>query len=557
MKRLVNIISGTCLYLLLALIVSMSSCEDDANDWTVDKNYDALFRPLTFDKSATDATSVTLRYSQIVNAKVYLFEFYKDSMEFRGENHVRTDTILKDTLTVFSENNTPMRVEYRTLFQELNGSTQYSVRMKGRDAQGKESAYVGVAFNTPDEQLFTGVEVTANSATLTWEETDRVTHLMLAKMVDTKYGEEELIELTQEDKSAYSKTLSELESGTTYRIRIYNNDALRGTYVFKTLGLGGSEILTIEATETGIIDLSTILSDFVKEKKCSNVTVQLSSGVVYNVDELKIPGLDNILFTSTEANENKRPRLVIPKKISLASPIQSLSFQFICLDGNNEANYITDWKNSSYAQSVSFMGCAIQNINRCLVRIGDGSGVFMTDITIDNCIISEVGTNGFGMINFGKNIDQLEKISITNSTLVNIGDQLMDIKGGIGEVLLENCTFYNSMDAKKELPKVFRFDNAGSIPPSPKTAIMRNLIFSGPNKGKKINSGNSNYDILNFSDNCYITSDLQEGNNRFEDINRLKQSSDELFVAPLSGDFHIKPGVGFAGTGNAGDPRWY
>ena len=131
MKRLVNRLSGACLYVLLALIVGMSSCEDDANDWTVNKNYDALFRPLTFDKSATDATSVTLRYSQIVNAKVYIFEFYTDSLEFNAENYVRTDTILKDTLTVFSESNTPMRVEYRTLFQEFNGSTQYSVRMKG------------------------------------------------------------------------------------------------------------------------------------------------------------------------------------------------------------------------------------------------------------------------------------------------------------------------------------------------------------------------------------------------------------------------------------------
>lgn len=98
-----------------------------------------------------------------------------------------------------------MRVEYRTLFQEFNGSTQYSVRMKGEDAQGKASTYVSVAFKTPDEQLFTGVEVTANSATLTWEETNRVTHLTLAQMVDTKYGEEKQIDLTSEDIVACSK----------------------------------------------------------------------------------------------------------------------------------------------------------------------------------------------------------------------------------------------------------------------------------------------------------------------------------------------------------------
>ena len=33
MKRLVNRLSGACLYVLLALVVGMSSCEDDANDW--------------------------------------------------------------------------------------------------------------------------------------------------------------------------------------------------------------------------------------------------------------------------------------------------------------------------------------------------------------------------------------------------------------------------------------------------------------------------------------------------------------------------------------------
>ena len=49
MKRLVNRLSGACLYVLLALIVGMSSCEDDANDWTVNKNYNAMSCLLTLD----------------------------------------------------------------------------------------------------------------------------------------------------------------------------------------------------------------------------------------------------------------------------------------------------------------------------------------------------------------------------------------------------------------------------------------------------------------------------------------------------------------------------
>ena len=140
MKRLVNRLSGACLYVLLALIVGMSSCEDDANDWTVNKNYDALFRPLTFDKSATDATSVTLRYSQIVNAKVYIFEFYTDSLEFNTENYVRTDTILKDTLTVFSVKELPEeewivveRPEMRIISDELFNRAQELLEQRSNE----------------------------------------------------------------------------------------------------------------------------------------------------------------------------------------------------------------------------------------------------------------------------------------------------------------------------------------------------------------------------------------------------------------------------------------
>lgn len=555
MKRLIDITIGTCLYLMLVLVIGLTSCKDDANDWPVDKSYNALFRPLTFEKSAADATTVTLRYSQIVNAKVYIFEFYTDELEFKAENYVRTDTILKDTLTVFSDSDTPMRVEYRTLFKELNGSTKYSVRMKGRNADGVESEYVSATFETQAEQLFTGVEASANAATLTWGETNKVTHLMLAQLVDGKYGEAERVDLTPEDIAACSKNLTDLQNGATYRVQIYNNDVLRGTYIFKTLGLGGSEIL--EVTETGVVDLSKLLSDFVKVKECSNVTVQLTPGAVYNVGELKIPELDNILFTSTVADENNRPQLIIPKKISMASPLQSMTFEYICLNGNNESSYLMEWNNSAYAQSISFTGCAIQNVQRCVIRIANGSGVFISNIAFDDCVISEVSTGGWGMINMGSDADQLDKISVTNSTLINIGDQLMDLRGGIGEIVMENCTFYNSADSKKELPKIFLFRNVTSTPPSPKSATMRNLIFSGPNRGKTMNGGNGDYQILEFSDNCYITSDLQEGNIGFKGITRLKQSSDDLFVDPLHGDFHIKPGAGFAGTGNAGDPRWY
>lgn len=64
-----------------------------------------------------------------------------------------------------------MRVEYRTIFKKLDGSTQYSVRMKGLSDSGLTSRYLDLAFMTTAEQLFENIETTINSVILSWKET--------------------------------------------------------------------------------------------------------------------------------------------------------------------------------------------------------------------------------------------------------------------------------------------------------------------------------------------------------------------------------------------------
>ena len=209
MKRLFNI--TICRYIcLIMLSVGWLSCDDSINDWDVDESTKGLFRPLTFEKVVNDATTVTLRYSKIVNANKYIFEFYKGELEFKEENYVRTDTILADTLTIFANSSTPMRVEYRTIFKKLDGSTQYSVRMKGLSDSGLTSRYLDLAFMTTAEQLFENIETTINSVILSWKETPDVTHLLLFPLKDASkgtYGDPETIELTAEDIENHSKRL--------------------------------------------------------------------------------------------------------------------------------------------------------------------------------------------------------------------------------------------------------------------------------------------------------------------------------------------------------------
>ena len=71
MKELFNITVWRYACLII-LCVGWLSCDDNINDWDVDESTKGLFRPLTFEKVENDATTITLRYSKIVNANKYI-----------------------------------------------------------------------------------------------------------------------------------------------------------------------------------------------------------------------------------------------------------------------------------------------------------------------------------------------------------------------------------------------------------------------------------------------------------------------------------------------------
>ena len=142
-------------YLILLSLFTMmfvSSC-NDANDWGVDASCNRLFRPLTFEVGKTTANSVSITYSYVPKATQYVFEFSEGDEEFTEVK--KSVTILADTLTAFAEATDMVKTTYRTLFDDLKGSTDYNVRMKAVSADGTESGYLADKFTTPGEQIFT------------------------------------------------------------------------------------------------------------------------------------------------------------------------------------------------------------------------------------------------------------------------------------------------------------------------------------------------------------------------------------------------------------------
>ena len=151
------------------------------------------------------------------------------------------------------------------------------------------------------------------------------------------------------------------------------------------------------------------------------------------------------------------------------------------------------------------------------------------------------------MFNFSK-AKSFKKLVIENSTLSEIGDQLMDVRFVIDEIIMDNCIFCNYTTG---MSKVFRLDK------QPNSIAVTSTVFTGTNANSKINSGYKDYSgFLDFS-GCYLTSDFQVNSIPFFNAKSLSMTSLDLFVDPMNGDFHYNPELKFEGEGKTGDPKWW
>jgi hypothetical protein len=533
------------LFLLLVAIfaaVSLISCEETVNDWSVEPDHDRLFRSTDFSINELKPTTILIRYFGVTNATSYIFEFSEgDSLLFN--NITRTVEILADTVTPYAEAETRVGTEYRTLFVDLKGTTTYSVRMKAKSATlNSESGYSQLYFNTPNEQIVTGSYPSLGGVTFTWTPGVAVTHIIYRSDVG-----EHRYDLTDAQKADGQATITGLSPGSFYSAEIMNDDAIRGRASFTTLGIPESIGFTRRVQSGEESALSTILADLAAEGK-STVALVFEGNTVYEIDRLTVPeGIDNLYLTGDVTYGDAAPELFL-HRITLSAPMSSIQGQKIDLNARlNSTNYVFDLGNANCFRNISFEDCTIRNIGRSMIR-PNNAAIDIEAIKFNNCIIQNVGISGYGFVNMGVDVANIGLLSITNSTITEIGsDRLFHLKGGVKDVVLDKIILCNYTSKSGQL---LRFDTA------PGSISVTNSIFGGTNGGNKINAGNSNYSYLEFY-GCYITSDLVVNTIPFTNINSLSISSEDLFADPLNGDFHIKPGARFAGEGKAGDPRWW
>ncbi|MDC7178112.1 DUF5123 domain-containing protein [Bacteroides cellulosilyticus] len=533
-------------YILLGIFAfSVIACEE-ANEWEVDPSHDRLFRSTKFEVKETNPTSALLSFRGVTNATKYVFDFSEgDSLLFN--NIVFTTELLVDTMNAYNKEASEIKTEYRALFTDLNGTTRYSVRMKAVNGDtGMESGYVQLCFDTTDEQIFTTVTPGTTSVSLNWQAEKTATRIEYGELVKTEIEGEEAKtdtvwatphELTSTEKQAGELTIDGLKPGTNYITYIFNEKARRGSYKFKTLGSSKGTTISVKASD----DINALLAG----APAGDVTLSFTGGQTYEVGEFTIPETVTNLYIAGNVVGGKMPVLNMTKFV-FSALMDNFYVQYMDIVSDGKSQFMIELGGSTGFKNVSFEGCNISEIPRSLIRTNSGD-LEVEGIVINNCFIKNVGLSGYGLLNIGK-LKSLSTISITNTTLLNIGDQIMDLR-----VQTDKVTFTQSIFCNYDInmPKLLRLDK------QPKEITVTGVIFTGDNKGGKMNSGNSDYSkYLSFA-GCYLTSDFQENDKKFTDAQILKISSEELFEDPKNGDFHFKPEAKFEGDGKVGDPRWW
>lgn len=512
----------------------LTSCSEDVNQWPVDSSYDRLYQTTHFDVEETEPTSVILKFNGITDATKYVFEFSIDKVD-SFDNIVLTEEVKADTLKPFSEGKVISQNEYKKKFEDLAGTTQYSVRVKGvNELSGIESKWHHLSFKTPAEQIFTSVTPGIKDVLLNWQADKVATDIHLSSIVGTDTTEINHVELSASQIADGEISFADLNPGSKYMAQIMNGEFLRGTLVFNTLG--SSEGIAIEVNDGD--DISTLLA----ETSAETVTLIFKGGVKYELGNLTIPATVKNLFLSGSIVDGQRAELHIPSA-SLTGPMDNFHIQYV--DVNAQGGFWLRLSGDNVFKKMYITGSVFRNLNNCIVyasATGEIEGIY-----VDNSILDHVSTGGWGMFNITGST-KMRELSITNTTIKEVGDQWMDIRVPLELIKIDHVTFCNYQVG---LPKLVLINK------QPGEMIMTNNIFAGTNTGQKMNHGYGNYSSwLDFS-GCFMTSDFPEGDKKFGNITHLNYTTEELFVDPQNGDFHMNENVTFRGKGKVGDPHWW
>ena len=506
------------LYALSAIAIFNFSCTDDRAEELTSIDYDRLFSPIKIEAVVINRTDVRLTWALNDDAESYSLEvFADDSLTFVG-TPVRTyNDVTGDQLPFY--------------IRELDGDTQYSVRIKAVAAGKTDSKWSGVTFRTGTENIFLPFQdgdVEATAVTLRWIPGRTLTSIQIEPggIVHT---------VTADEIAAGSATIEGLTGETNYTVTLKNGAKTRGVLEFMTLVDIGNAI----AVHPG--------DDFLALLAAAN------DGDAFAL----FPGTYGTgdMFVVNKSIEIKGVypynKPVLSGYISLEEGA-GLLLKDVILDGG-----------ALQGQSIVF----------------NTADVTYNALTVEGCEIKDY-VKGVYYLNVASLV---ESITYHNNLIYNIqcdgGDFMDSRKGAFNSLTLTNNTIYNSAAGRD----LIRYDDASSAFPGMTSTILvdHNTLYGVCNSpSKRLFYVRFKENKITFTNNivaetsCIFTNQNNTdpsptfgGNNFFNAPNLFSASGssskfyddsatqeDPGFIDPANGNFTVTNELLKAkGTG---DPRW-
>jgi len=527
------------------------------------KSMPNLFRPINFNVTL-NKTIVTIAWAPVDSAVSYTLQISTDSLY--------KNMIVDTTTTLLSYT------------KELAGETTFyaHIRANARDTSVTKNSFYNrkfsnsdLSFKTPKENLFLGFGTSNNTGTIysaymtdintldvKWTPQANVTHLILSSADGNL---KDSVVISAAEAKAGEKVVPSL-SNSNWKVRIYNNNILRGT----TYGLIEGDIVIssggdISAAITNAAAGQVILLAGGNNYTIGNAEYKFSKNVkIRSASPVNRSVVSMTTLTGTTPPSSTSSMMSVVASAALDSLVfENIDFTGFC--DNNTAStkigYLFSNKVACNVNTIKFTNCNIHNFGNTPFRLSGGVSQRVSNLYFRGCIINETGYSSVYAIVNSNSADYVDNITFSYCTVYNIKGSLILRTGAytMGSINISNCSFNQGM---QDTGSARYFIDANNMTITSGINI-KNCIFgsSGATMGAngiRVTTGTKTIT------GCYFATDYVDdpipapvtSTSIKSKMTPYSGASTSLWNNPVSGDFTLKDAA-FPGKGTAGDLRWY
>ena len=517
-----HILPVACMAALLMAGGVISSCSDI--DPVHSLELSRVLSPTNLSVRIRNSVNLELSWDAMDKAISYTVEVYQGETA-EGTPVFTQEGINTDTYTVKAG---------------LLGETVYYVQVKAVGEGIADSKWTGMKVTTDAEQIFKAVdaaEITHHSAVIRWIDgmmtnADAGNKVTVTPVSDASAALEYTV--TSEDVTNGYVTIDGLTQDTEYQAVMKRGSVTRGTVNFKT---------RIDTGDMIPIDEGANLAEKLADANDGDAFVLLGSSYTLTEDfELT----KSISLTSIDPTNKPT---ISGGRFIFNSEVASFSMSNIKVDVENKYGNFLEAKGGKLG-SLTLEGCEIKNTKNNMIY--SNAAVDFGTITVNNCIISNIGDGGDGVFDIRKGA--LTSVTITNSTITDVKRTFIRIEVATA-FTMKNCTLYN-------VATVDNANNRGLFSLAKGSTLnVENCLFYGiglksPQNGNSGVWGRSDKmkATYKYANNYYFNCPNLWSNMYKDNHSSVATECDPQFADAANGDFTVQSQD--LKDNQVGDPRW-